>query len=167
MMELLVSLPVVLLLLTTTALLSFWLYQEYRNQLADWELQEEIQLVMERIVETAHSGSSYVVTDSDVGSRLTIYRRIDDWHGSRVEFSQDSLTYEILAQEGGGKRLTLNHASWPLTGDSDSGKVNISRFECKGDGSMLHITLTGVSRRTGHSFTLSTAVYFPEMRERP
>ncbi|MBR2216313.1 MAG: hypothetical protein IJ849_11255 [Selenomonadaceae bacterium] len=163
--ELLVSLPTLIMLLAVTAFLTLWLYQNYRMQLADLELQAEIQLTMERIVEEAHRGSRYVITENGVGSKLTIYRREDSWHGNRVTFAEETVSFELLAYSGGGHRLVLNQASWPLTGDSDSGLVNISRFYCRSDGAILHLELEGRSRFTGHSFALTTDVYFPEMRD--
>ncbi|EKU70487.1 hypothetical protein [Selenomonas sp. F0473] len=150
--ELAVSLPIFVLLLTFLAFASAWGWRTYRQQAADAELHQEMQIVFARVVESA------LLSD-----------RIGKSWQNGYEMRRNLLTGRPLdrywVDEG---QLVLNHGSFPLTGAFAGAGVHISEFVVEEDAvlpRLYHIRMTGESTVTGHTCTLATAVYLREGKD--
>lgn len=147
--ELAVSLPVLIFLLTFLAGAAAWSWRSYRQQAAEAELHQEMQIVFARVVESA------LLSD-----------RIKKSGSAGYEMRQHLLNGGAMDRywiDDG--QLVLNHGQFPLTGDFAGALVRISEFTVEEDAAqprLYHIRMTGESVLTGRTHTLATAVYLRE-----
>lgn len=149
LMELAVSLPVFVLLLTFLSFALAWSWRSYQQEIADAELRQEMQIAAARIVESALSSS-----------------RIRERQRGVYEMRQDAKSGEALDRYWrSDTQLVLNAVTAPITGSFVGAGVQITAFSIVEDARyprLYHITMTGVSTVTGRTCRLETSVYLRE-----
>ena len=160
-METAISIPVIVFLLSVLGGGMMWSLRMVSWQKDDWELQQELQSVLERIVEDASRAEYAKVTRLSGGDFLWLFYR-HDLSGEKLEGAPDCTI--LYAKQDSEKyregRMVVHSSSMPMTGDSILGRVNITEFRCRMETPhVLHIRLTGRSFLTKHEFSLETAVF--------
>ena len=147
--EIAVSLPILTLLLTFLALAAVWSFRCYRQEIADAELQQEMQIAAARIVESA-----------------LLSERIRERQRGVYEMRQRTWDHEPLdwywVSNG---NLVFNYATDPITGAFSGAGVHITSFSVQPDEHapcLYHIEMTGRSMVTGRTYMLKTSVYLRE-----
>ena len=138
LMELAVSLPVFVLLLSFLAFAVAWSWRSYQREIADAELRQEMQIAAARIVESA-------LLSDHIREYMTG-------------------VYEMRQRVRNG-RIVLNYASFPITGSFAGAGVSVSAFSITPDlwnPRLYHIAITGTSTATGRTHRIETSVYLRE-----
>jgi len=161
LLEMLVSLPVLLFLMSVLGASVLWSFKVLSWQKDDWELQQELLYVMERIAEDANRAEYAKIEHGPQGDQLSLrYRR--GVSGAALEGKpREVVLYGKQESERYGEgRIFVRNISMPMTGDSLLGRVNITEFRCSMETPhTLRIRLTGKSFLTKHEFSLETAVF--------
>ena len=151
LMELAVSLPIFVLLLTFLAFALVWSWRNYRYEIADAELQQEMQIVAVRIVESA-------LTSDHVRQRRKGFYEMRQAVKERGGGSLD----QYWINDG---RLFYKAVTGPITGGFVGARVYIDAFLVQEDPlypRLYHIEMTGTSTVTGRTYSISTSVYLRE-----
>lgn len=156
LLDLLVSFPLVTLLLTALAGLSFFAARSAFMLYADMELKQEVQGAFIRIVSDA--SSAYSIRPFSLGHEHGVAFR------KRSPALQDSASIEGAAyfvhEAQRKRRLVYQDERQPITGDSQFAGVAITEFSWREISPLLQeFRLTGKSLVTGHSYSLATRVY--------
>lgn len=155
LLELLTALPLLLALMLTMMCIFLFGMKTYFQNLADIELEQEIQTAASRITEDLVNAES---VEKIHGSSPGVYimRR------AAVFDKQDLVvTYRVYNQKG-LKKLGLGDSNAPLTGEHALAGVTITEFVCAEDKEkkgLVHLRLTGRSLMTKHVYAITTAVY--------
>ncbi len=160
-METLLSIPVLLFLLSAFGASVLWSFKVLSWQKDDWELQQELHYVMERIAEDANRAEYAEIKHGPLGDQLSLcYRRglsRDALDGKPKEYV---LYGKQVSEKYGEGRIFVKSVSMPVTGDSLLGRVNITEFRCSMETPhILRVRLTGKSFLTKHEFSLETAIF--------
>ena len=153
LMELAVSLPIFVLLLSFLAFAVVWSWRSYQNEIADAELRQEMQIAAARIVESA-------LLSDHIGER------------QRGGYEMEQETYGAQISRGARERywlsdgrLVLNAVTSPITGAFSGAGVHIKAFSVREDAlhpRLYHIEMRGMSMVTGRTYSLATSVYLRE-----
>lgn len=147
--EIAVSLPILALLLTFLAFAVVWSFRCYRQEIADAELRQEMQIAAARIVESA------LLSDRIRERQRGVYEM------RQLLSNQEPQDYYWLSDG----RLIFNDASFPITGAFSDAGVHITSFSVRPDAHaprLYHIEMRGRSMVTGRTYTLTTSVYLRE-----
>lgn len=148
LMELAVTLPIFVLLLTFLAFALLWSWRSYQHEIADAELQQEMQIAAARIVESA-------LCSDHIGRQGRLY-------GMRQRVEEPISLDQYWLNDG---RLVYNAVTAPVTGGFVGARVHIDAFSVEEDlryPRLYHIKMTGTSVVTGHSYSITTSVYLRE-----
>ena len=172
--ELAIALPLLILLMYAMALVGRTIFEQSKDQLADYTLDEEAHLLMRRIVQQARAAKE-VEAHKDWNSVKFIYRATDNgsvpltfdnvWETQWYLPHEKSDTYAINLYAERQDKILVN----PITGDNSFGLtslVNLEFHELKEDSNVLHITLEMESLVTKRKIKLTTAVYMPACEEK-
>ena len=149
LMELAVTLSVFALLLTFLAFALMWSVRSFRQELADAEMEQEMQIAAARIVESA-------LLSDHIGERQRGVFEMRQWALTGVPLDRYWLS---------DKNLVLNAATNPITGAFEGAGVHITAFSVEEDvhvPRLYHIELRGESTVTGRTYSIATAVYLRE-----
>ncbi|SFT52409.1 hypothetical protein SAMN02910356_00891 [Selenomonas sp. GACV-9] len=164
-LEAAVSLPMLALLLTAAGAMVLWSIKYYFVVMADAELHQEVQIAFERVVEDALE-SKAIEPNCTFDYGYDFCKR--SYVLTPVEAQEIRKVYWINLVEDTCKLVEGSDASAPMTGDSAMAEVTIRDFSCQevsGHKGLYIIKLSGQSQRTGHVYTLETAVYLSLGRE--
>ena len=161
LLQLSVSLPILVLLLGSMACVLLWGAKMYLYEMADWVLQEEMRMVMERV--TRHLQTAYRVELSGEKWTQGNVRIFPAVYGP--EDMQQQYPYEARMPDSAAASKIYEMGYYlPLTSDNMWGHTGIRCFRGKlKPNCMIRIELEGYSRLTGHSFNLYTDMFLPEM----
>ncbi|MBQ7479929.1 MAG: hypothetical protein IJT01_13705 [Selenomonadaceae bacterium] len=162
LLETLISLPVIVFLISALGGCILWSFKTISWQKDDWELQQELHYVMERLVEDANRAEYAKITHLAEGDSVCLYYRQNMTRAALEKREPDmSITYAKKDSEKYGEgRMIVDNPSMPMTGDSIFGRVNITRFRCDMvSPHIMQVQLTGKSFLTKHEYTLETAVF--------
>ena len=160
-LEAAVSLPMLALLLTAAGTMVLWSIKYYFVVMADAELHQEVQIAFERVVEDALE-SKVIEPNCSYDYGYDLCKR--NYVLKPVKAQEIRKLYWINLVEDTRKLVEGTDASAPMTGDSAMAEVSIRDFSCQevvGHKGLYIIKLSGQSQRTGHVYTLETAVYLP------
>ncbi len=161
LIEALLSIPVLLFLLSALGASVLWSFKALSWQKDDWEMQQELHYVMERITEDANRAEYAEIKHGKQGDQISLcYRR----GLSQQDLEKKSREYVLYGKQESEKygegRIFSKSISMPMTGDSLLGRVNITEFRCSMETPhILRVRLTGKSFLTKHEFSLETAVF--------
>ncbi len=161
LLEALLSLPMMIFLMTLLGGIFLWMGKTAYIQLADWELENSMTIVMNRLVDDLVRAKQVDWYHGVYDDNLRIYAHADGDPKSAEKFPLVTKLY-ARKRDGGHHRYRIIYqtASAPLTGSSILGNVYVSDFQCERVApDILHIICTGTSDRTNHSYTLETSVY--------
>lgn len=167
LLEAAVSLPMLVLLLTAAGTMVLWSIKNYFLVMADAELQQEVGIAFQRVVEHALEAERIVPNHSEEKG-YDICKREFALPPSNWDNKPLRRTFWLHNMEGTRKLVDGIDASAPMTGDSAMAEASIQDFSCQaepGHEGLYVIRLQGVSERTGHVYTLQTAVYLPPDRK--
>lgn len=145
LMELAVSLPLFVLLLSFLAFALAWSWRSYQCEVADAELRQELRIAFSRVVE-----------DALVSDRIRKH-----WQGGyelRAHAGQNTAV-QYWINDG---KLVRRAASSPITGAFAGANVHITEFTiepAENKVPLYHIRMTGISAATDRTYSLSTKIY--------
>ena len=149
--EMMVTLPIIILLLTSLGCGFLWFMRCCTREMADWELVTEMRVSMAQI------------TDDMRYAKRVVSTPIDSNHDRVTITSSDDTTIVYWVEKYNFSwRIVRNDNNMPLTGESNLGKTDIVTFHCSNDdkyNNVWKIEIEAASRLTGHKFSLQTAVY--------
>lgn len=149
-LECLTALPLLAIVFTAFALLLTSVTKDIVCLLADWELQQEICLVTQRLERCLASADK--VEFYGTGGQTISIRCREPGNPQRERW----YTYTVKQSTYQPARVTEN--TQPLTGDSSLGQTEITAFDCHYDGKgVFAIRVAGKSRVSKHDFALETA----------
>lgn len=150
LLDFLISMPMLVLLIGTVGVLSIFVARMASSLYADMELRQEVQSAFVRVIGDA--SEAYSVQRSVTGGGVSFRKRSLG--------KGDSQTTYFVSEKDRATKLVYGNAREPLTGDSYLAGVTITEFSWREVAPFLQeFRLTGKSRMTGHSYTLSTRVY--------
>ncbi|SHK93282.1 hypothetical protein SAMN05216582_12523 [Selenomonas ruminantium] len=161
LLEAAVSIPLLALLMMTAVTIFSWTVHFYFVQLADMEMEQEVQMAFQRIMEEALESERI---------RKLIY-----WQGYAFVKKQDPLkrskedkpTFESsywLHSMYGLDKLVAGTDDAPMTGDHALAGVKIIAFDIDEDienPGIYHLEIAAQSMVTQHEYRLSSCVYLP------
>lgn len=155
LLELLVSLPIVMLLLISLITAFFFSIKAYMYEISDWVLQDEIRTVMCQIVHDLKYAKT-VEKNADV-----LYIKLHENTNLKRKFIIYERLDKMLHPMARGKQ--------PMTGHSKLSSVDIKKFsfriEDRGDNpQVVHLELVGENLMTKHVFALETSVQLKRMK---
>ncbi len=155
-LELAVGLPLIIMLLWTMNSMFANTWQKCKFAMADFVLQQEMELVMARMVEMAKI--AYKVDIKNNGSSITFYYyEFTDFNGPQ------SNTYIYFQRGILLHRGVTSGLSNPITGLDMYSSTAVNKFYCRllapEHPNLLHITLDAKSLVSQHNFTLTTEVF--------
>ena len=157
LLESMIALPVLVFLLSVLGGCLLWTVKMASWQKADWEAQEEVRYIMERIVEDA-CRSDYANIQWQ-GRTLYLYYRGHYTPEYMDKMPEYYAKYDRLWTSEENAWIFIGKNAVPATGKSLLGKVAVTAFHCRMETPhILHVELTGKSCLTGHEFSLETAV---------
>ncbi|BEU88472.1 hypothetical protein TAMA11512_19360 [Selenomonas sp. TAMA-11512] len=156
LIELVTSMPVVILLFLSIAVLFLGCIRGYLLMLGSAELRQEMQNVMERIVLDARMATEITVVSPEVLRIAYVHPQLD---------KMTSTTYMLYKQPASSLRMirkadAVGYSSpQPITGgDHTWGQISIHNFQCTEEGNLIHIELVGVNHWSDETYTLKTTV---------
>ncbi|WP_313990755.1 prepilin-type cleavage/methylation protein [uncultured Selenomonas sp.] len=153
LMELAVSLPVFVLLLSFLAFALVWSWRSYQRSIADAELRQEMQLAAVRVVESA-------LLSDHIREQMTGVYEMRQAVRRRNQSERPLDRYWL--RDG---RIVFNYGSFPITGSFAGAGVHISSFSIIPDADhprLYHIEMTGRSVASGRTHRIATEVYLRE-----
>lgn len=153
LLELLVSLPLLSLLLTAMSALFLFGMKQYFQQLAQVELQQEIQMSMQRIVADVSEAQAVQVENN--GRYLCVYKRPD------INGVQKKTIYHLHTMGAVRKLVQGDDNAAPMTGNHALAWVTITDFTCQENQGLVHLHLAGKSLMMEEAYEISTAVFIP------
>ena len=162
LLEMAVSLPILMLLLTAAVAMLLISVRNYFRVLADAELHQEMQIAFTRMVQDL-TEAKYVTPYSQSPLGIEMHKR---WYALRdYNGSNDVWSLYWIAEVRGRKKLIWGwDRSAPMSGDYSLAEVEIYEVagkevaDCPG---LYVLQLKGRSLFTNHFYNLSTAVYLP------
>ena len=149
--EMMVSLPVIMLLLTSLGGGFLWLMGCYTKEMADLELTNEMRMSMAQVTDDMRYAKSISSAPID-----------GNYDQLTITLPDNTKVIYWVARYNLSWRLVRNSNNMPLTGESSLGKTDVVTFHCRNDSGytdVWQIELAAASRLTGHKFSLRTAVY--------
>lgn len=159
LLETLLSVPLLVVLLVTLGTMTVFGAREYLHILADAELQQEIQIAMQRIASDALEAKT-IRRATGRESGIIIVKRIDPLR-TGYKSEETGVNYWLNNVEG-TKKLVKDSATAPMTGNHALASVNITEFSCvEVEPRLYRFRLVGRSWVTKHEYGISTAIYIP------
>ena len=162
LLETLLSLPILVFLLTMLGGIVLWMGRCAYMELADWELESSMGIVMNRLTEDINWAESVECYKGSKGyDKVKISAHIDGVKGKNERFPLKAIDYmNAQNDEYHGHRIVYMSPDAPLTGNSILGKVLITDFDCERIAEdLVSVRLSGKSLRSMHEYTLSTVVH--------
>ena len=171
--ELAIALPLMILLMYALTLVGTKIFEQGREQLADYTLDEEAHHLLERIVYQARAAKE-VEAHNDWNGVKFIYHAADDgnvaltfldvWETQWYLPHEKSDTHAINLY---AKRQNDGKYSTPITGANSFGLTSLVKLNFRElNENVLHITLEMESLVTKRKIKLSTAVYMPACKSK-
>ncbi len=160
LLETVLALPCLVVLLSVLGGCILWAVKTAAWQRDDWEVQEELRYVMGKLVEDASRSESAAITREGKSIRL-YYRK----NMNPLQLEKAPTLYIGYSKWGGGEWgkgwiEMVDKVAAPMTGGTLLANLDVTDFCCTMETDhILHIHLAGKSLRTGHEFSLETAVY--------
>lgn len=161
LIEAAVAIPLLAMLIMTAVTIFFWAVRSYFVQLADVELEQEVQMAFERLMgEAMKSEKIYRLTDSH---GYAFVKKQDPLKIAKYDKPSFASSYWLHKMSGVDKLVSGDNDA-PMTGDHALANVTITVFNITQDKEkpgIYHLQLTGKSLVTEHEYSLSSAVYLP------
>lgn len=171
--ELAIALPLLILLMYVFALVGTKIFEQGRNQLADYVLEEEAHNLLQRIVRQARAAKE-IAAYNEADKVKIIYRATHTFAEEQqitTHMTVENIleTQWLLAHQKIGSQARSVYAEHqdkittsPITGDNSFGETSLVDLEfSEPKPNVLHITLEMESLVTQRRIKLSTAVYMP------
>lgn len=164
LLELLASLPMLALLLVTIAGLFLYGMKLYYRNLADVELQQELQTAMSQIVDDLTE--TRAVEQLPGGQDGVMLAQRYDPSSGRSNHRDTYVTYRAYTVPRTTTRKLYYGSDFgaPMMGNHALAGVTITEFFCSPDSDkigLVHLRLSGKSEVTKHEYTLKTTIYLP------
>lgn len=157
-----VAIPVIAMLAMTAVTVFAWGMKTYFVQLADGELEQEVQMSFQRLMEEALTAETIEPMPRHEGYRFIKKNTPLKNQGVPGErFGTDYWLHNIHSL----KKLVCGRDNFPMTGDHALASVTITEFSIVKDAGwpgIYRIRLTGKSEVTNHEYSLCSAVYIPQ-----
>lgn len=156
-----VSIPIIAMLAMTAVAVSLWGMKVYFLQLADGELEQEVQMAFQRVVEDALTAEEIKIEPK--GSNYVFVKKKNPLKNVKDTAEDLAIRYWVNEVDG-AKKLVRIRENFPLTGDHALAGVDITEFTISPDlqwPGIYHIRMTGKSGVTHHEYSLYSAVYVP------
>ena len=178
-LETAISLPIISMILVSTAMIFWQGWKLYRAEVADWILQEEIFHAMQHITEHVSEAQGYRQANGIFQNGVTIstlangFDRLEIKAGiihrvnttALYERKVESTVYIVDLDDELNFQLYADSTKEPLTGRNVLlGRVEITRFKCilkRPD--LLRIELRGKSWKSKHEYEISTEIFLKNM----
>ena len=178
-LETAISLPIISMILVSTAMIFWQGWKLYRAEVADWILQEEIFHAMQHITEHVSEAQGYRQANGIFQNGVTIstltngFDRLEIKAGiihrvnttALYERKVESTVYIVDLDGENNFQLYADSTKQPLTGRNVLlGRVEITRFKCilkRPD--LLRIELRGKNWTTKHEYEISTEIFLKNM----
>ena len=178
-LETAISLPIISMILVSTAMIFWQGWKLYRAEVADWILQEEIFHAMQHITEHVSEAQGYRQANGIFQNGVTIstlangFDRLEIKAGiihrvnttALYERKVESTVYIVDLDGENNFQLYADSTKEPLTGRNVLlGRVEITRFKCilkRPD--LLRIELRGKSWKSKHEYEISTEIFLKNM----
>lgn len=161
LLEAAVAIPLLAMLAMAGAAIFLWAARLYFVQLADGELEQEVQMAFVRVVEEALTAEEL--------------KPLPDMRGVDIVKKQDPLKTQVVPGETivtrywlhdmqGVSKLVCGRTDAPLTGDNALAGVTITDFAVDRDADrpgIYHLRIVGKSEVTKHEYSLCSAVWVP------
>lgn len=161
LLEVVVSIPMMVLLLVSLGTAVFWGLHHYLYFLADAELQQEVQVSFQRVVDDMLEARE--IQPLPIGRQGYTLIKTLPAGTKNAEEKTVRMIYEIHTIQGTHK-LVCGDVEAPMTGNHSLAGVTITTFSCEpesGEPGLYTVRLTGKSEVTKHVYSLETAVYLP------
>ena len=174
-----ISLPIISIILVSTAMIFWQGWKLYRAEVADWILQEEIFHAMQHITAHVSEVQRYKKADGTFQNGLTISTLANGFdklevragilnvsnHASRYERVVEITRYIVDLDDENNFQIYANSTTQPLTGRNVLfGRVAITKFKCilkRPD--LLRIELRGKNWTTKHEYEIATEIFLKNM----
>lgn len=153
--------PLLALLVMTAVSIFFWAVRVYFVQLADIELEQEMQLSFQRVVEEGLKSDD--IQPSHHRHGIKFFKKQNPLVDAVVPGETIATDYWLHTTSGLSK-LVLGSDNAPLTGDHALAGVNILEFTVDSDEDrpgVYYLHMVGKSEVTNHEYSLCSAVYLP------
>lgn len=160
-LEAALMIPLLAVLIMSAVAIFFWAVRVYFMQLADIELEQEMQSAFQRVVEEALKADD--IQPNHRRQSVRFYKKQNPLVDAVVPGETFTTDYWLHTQYGLSK-LVLGSNNAPLTGDHALAGVNILEFTVDSDESrpgVYYLHMVGKSEVTNHEYSLCTAVYLP------
>ena len=156
--SLLFMLPVVTVILTGLLTISLWGLQHYLKIFADIELEQEVQMAVERLTDDMSQARSLMLYRDRERLTIQVVSRNSENGIYRCSYGYHT-TQDRL------HKITYGSDGHPLTAGHALAEVDIVQYVCRERKPGLYeLTVRGRSQRTGHYYTLSTLVFLPPVQ---
>lgn len=163
--ELAIALPLLIALMYALTLVATKAFEQGRDQLADYVLEEEAHTLLQRIVRQARAAKEIEVRDASDSVKFVYSAAVDN--GITLTVENVSETQWLLTHRKSGSETRSVYAEHqdnvtvnPITGDNSFGETSLVDLEFRElANNVLHITLEMESAVTKRRIKLSTAVY--------
>lgn len=153
--------PLLALLVMTAASIFLEAVRIYFIQLADIELEQEMQSAFQRVVEEGLKAEDIQPIPHRVGARFV---KKQNPLVEQVVQGDDFSTDYWLHKKKGLFKLVIGSVDAPLTGDHALAGVTVLDFAAdpdEGRPGIYHLHMVGKSEVTNHEYNLCSAVYLP------
>ncbi len=169
LVEFAIALPLLILIGYGLALVGVKIFEQDKDQLADYVLDAEAQYVMERITHQARVAKEVHVNSRKNSVQFVYHTAVNDRYDTVHSVADVQETQYFIPHEESGVYVSLNAKRTnstlrnPITGGNSFGDTKINSLQCTVDESLkiLHISLEMQSLVTGHKIKLNTAVFMP------
>lgn len=164
LLELLTALPMVTLLLAASAGVFLYGMKIYWQNLADSELQQEIQIAASQIIDDLAQAKQVEALPGSEQEGVMITQRYAPLSGKSKQ-ANTIVTYQVYQSGHTTKKLARgSDRGAPLTGNHALAGVTVEKFTCQPDADkpgLVHLYLLGRSEVTSHTYAIRTTIFMP------
>ncbi|SDP48841.1 hypothetical protein [Selenomonas ruminantium] len=156
-----VSIPIIAMLAMTAMAVFLWGIKTYFMQIADGELEQEVEIAFQELLEDSMSAVRIEKMPGKQG--YEIVKKNNPLKPQKPDKETFSVTY-CLNEVDGVVKLVCGGVRAPLTGNHALAPVDITDFAINEDEhqpGVYHLRLTGKSGVTKHEYSLCSAVFVP------
>ena len=167
--EFAIALPLLILIGCGLALVGAKIFEQDKDQLADYVLESEAQYVMEQITHQARVAKEVHIDSRRNSVKFVYHTAVNDRYDTVHSVADVQETQYFIPREESGVYVSLNAKRTsstlrnPITGGNSFGDTKINSLQCTVDKSLkiLHISLEMESLVTNRKIKLNTAVFMP------
>ena len=166
--EFAIALPLLILIGYGLALVGVKIFEQDKDQLADYVLDAEAQYVMERITHQARVAKEVHVNSRKNSVQFVYHTAVNDRYDTVHSVADVQETQYFIPHEESGVYVSLNAKRTnstlrnPITGGNSFGDTQINSLQFRElENNVLHIALEMESRVTHRKIKIATAVFMP------